>query len=58
MSDPKGYVTNTRYIEALCRFFGVQPNELFAFGKPIEPDGMTASNTQEREAATNGDSSL
>lgn len=36
MTDPKGYVTNTRYIEALCRFFGVMPNDLFVFNPPID----------------------
>ena len=27
MTSPKGYVTNTRHIEALCRFSQVTPNE-------------------------------
>ena len=37
--DPKGYVTNTRYIEELCRFFGVTPNDLFEFVPEIDPKG-------------------
>jgi DNA-binding Xre family transcriptional regulator len=35
MSRPSGYVSNTRYVESLCRFFGVTPNELFVFDPPI-----------------------
>lgn len=28
MADPKGYVTTTRNVELLCRFFGVGPGDL------------------------------
>ncbi len=31
MNDPRGYVTNTAYVEKLCHFFGVGPSELFVF---------------------------
>ncbi len=37
MNDVKGYVTNTRYVEELCRFFGVTPAELFVFNPPVSP---------------------
>ena len=35
MMNPKGYVTNTRHIESLCRFFDVPPDELIYFTPPI-----------------------
>lgn len=38
MTDPKGYVTNTRHIEALCRFFKVTPNDLMFFDPPLDGD--------------------
>ena len=36
MTDPKGYVTNSGNIEAMCRFFKVTPNELMFFDPPVE----------------------
>lgn len=36
MNDPRGYVTNTGYLEALCRYFGVSPAKLIMFDPPIE----------------------
>jgi DNA-binding Xre family transcriptional regulator len=38
MVNPKGYVTSTRNIERLCRFFRVSPAELIYFDPPILPD--------------------
>jgi len=36
MTSPDGYVTNTRHIESLCRFFNVTPNDLMLFEPPIQ----------------------
>jgi putative transcriptional regulator len=39
MTDPRGYTTNTRFIEVICRFFGVEASDLIVFAPPINPDG-------------------
>ena len=36
MMRPSGYVTNTRYVETLCRFFEVTPNDLMFFSPPLK----------------------
>ena len=38
MMNPKGYVTNSGNIEALCRFFEVTPHELMFFDPPISQE--------------------
>lgn len=52
MSHPEGYVTNTRYLEALCRFFGVGPEELIRFKPDIDPDGMEQIDLEALDATT------
>jgi len=47
MSNPQGYTTNSRYIETLCRFFGVTPNDLFKFCPPLGPNLREAETTTE-----------
>lgn len=53
IADPQGYVTNTRYLEALCRFFEVTPNEVLAFDPPIgsRPSESGATDGLDREDA-------
>lgn len=40
MANPGGYVTSSKHIEALCRLFGVGPEELISFRPPIDPAGQ------------------
>ncbi len=51
MNDPKGYVTNTAYVERLCRYFGITPTELFAFDRPVNPAGERSQKLTEAQAA-------
>lgn len=51
MNDPKGYVTNTAYVEKLCRYFGITPTELFAFDRPVDPAGEHSHKANEAQNA-------
>jgi len=40
-SPDRAIVTNTAFVEGLCRYFACTPNELLIFEPPLEQEGST-----------------